>query len=266
MLKCTFSPHIAIQVKDQPKAVKFLQDILGFRTIVEKKNETEMSLSDTRFYVEDNPALKTFFEFSTNDLSAMTEKLHQAGCKLKEVQIPEGDKSYLVYTPYGFNFHIWELREKPDPVDSVIYLSAELNCSAEKAFSYFTKPELITKWLTKKALIEARVGGKYELYWTPEDPDPENNSTYGCRILAINKPHFLHFNWKGNAEQKHFMNFTEPLTQVSVVFTETSKENCRINLIHSGWRPGSEWENARKYFISAWTGALKQLEKIVIKA
>jgi uncharacterized protein YndB with AHSA1/START domain len=263
MLKCTFSPHIAIQVKDQPKAVKFLRDVLGFHTLLEKKKETELSLNSTHFYVEDNPAQKTFFEFTTNNLDAMTVKLRQAGCTLQETQIPEGDKSYLVSTPYGFNFHIWEPREMPDPVNSVIHISARMNCSAKKAFSYFTNAELITKWLTKKAVIEPRVGGKYELYWTPEDPDPENNSTCGCSILMIDEPRFLHFNWKGNAEQKHFMNDVDPLTQVSVIFSEISKNQTCVNLIHSGWRHGSEWENARQYFIRAWSGAFQELEKIV---
>ncbi len=262
-IQCTFSPHIAIQVKDRPEAVTFLRDKLGFHIHAEKQDETELSLSDIRFYVEESPEQQTFFEIQTSNLQALVEELRKSGCRLNETKIPEGDTSYLVYTPFGFNFHIWETREKPDPVNTLIRVAVDLHCSPEAAFSFFTEADKLTQWLTQKAEIDPRVGGKYELFWTPGDPDPENNSTYGCSILAIDRPHFLHFNWKGNAEQKHFMNHVQPLTQVSVIFSAISNGCTRVNLVHSGWRNGGAWESARQYFNKAWTGAFKQLEKIV---
>lgn len=264
MVKSTFSPHIAIQVNEYPKAVSFLRDVLGFHIVSEGKTETEMTKNGVHFYVEDDPARQTFFEFSTGELAAKVKQLEKAGCRLKETQIPEGGKSYLVFTPFGFNFHLWEPEVDSNSPDPVIHQTADLKSSVEEAFNYFTEPDKITQWLTQKAEIEPRVGGKYELFWTPEDPDPENNSTFGCRIQAIDPPNFIHFEWKGNAEQKHFMNCVQPLTQVSVTFTGISENQTRINLLHSGWRQGSEWESARQYFINAWNGALKQLEKNVL--
>lgn len=263
-----FSPHIAIQVKDYPNAIRFFEEVLGFKMEKKGKVESEMSSGGIMFYIEDNPALKNFFEFQTGNLEATLKSLKKTECILKETQIPEGDKSFLVYTPYGFNFHLWESDIQKRSPDTVIHLTADLSCPADKAFRYFTEPQLITKWLTQKAVIEAKSGGKYELFWTPEDPNPENNSTFGCRILAIDHPNFIHFEWKGNAEQKHFMNCIQPLTHVSVSFNEINKGKTRVNLLHSGWPNAKtgilnkEWTAAINYFTNAWTSALQKLEKV----
>lgn len=147
--------------------------------------------------------------------------------------------------------------------DSIISITAELACSRERAFDYFSDNILLTKWLTKKAEVEMIVGGKYELFWTPEDNDPTNNSTYGCKILAVDRPYFFNIEWKGNAEQKEFMNNERPLTNVTIIFFALTGTKTRVSLLHTGWRQGEEWEKARLYFVNAWTRALKQLETLV---
>ncbi len=140
----------------------------------------------------------------------------------------------------------------------IIIQKATLNCSAEKAFEMFTDNKYLESWLTAEANVEPIVGGKYELFWEPDDP--ENNSTIGCKILAIEKPDYLNFEWKGPKQFKHFMNNARPLTNVTVIFAK-SGDQANVTLIHTGWRDTDEWENAREYFINAWKGAFIQLEK-----
>ena len=48
-------------------------------------------------------------------------------------------------------------------MDKIIYHSIVLECSTHTAFEFFTKNELLEKWLTKEADVEPKVGGKYEL-------------------------------------------------------------------------------------------------------
>jgi uncharacterized protein YndB with AHSA1/START domain len=145
-------------------------------------------------------------------------------------------------------------------MDKIIIQETTLNCLANKAFEMFTSKQGLESWLTLKADIEPRVGGKYELFWEPDDP--ENNSTIGCKILAIDKPNFLNFEWRGPKQYKHFMNNVRPLTNVTVIFKEQG-DRTRVTLIHTGWRDPNDWEQARQYFINAWNGAFKQLEKYV---
>jgi uncharacterized protein YndB with AHSA1/START domain len=125
----------------------------------------------------------------------------------------------------------------------------------------------VQSWLIKPyspsghAEIEARVGGKYELFWNPENRDKD--STIGCKITAIEPPKFLSFEWKGPSEFNHFMNAADPLTHVVVFFIPVDPSSTDVNLIHSGWRSSGDWQKAREYFEAAWNSAFGKLQQIV---
>ena len=146
-------------------------------------------------------------------------------------------------------------------MDKIILRTAELNCSTDKAFEMFTKNEYLEQWLTVKAVVEPEVGGKFELYWDLNDL--ENDCTKGCKVLAVGGPNYLNFEWKGPKRFKEFFNM-RPLTNITVLFIE-EEDKTKITLLHTGWREGSEWEEARQYFLGAWQGAFKQLEELVSK-
>lgn len=145
-------------------------------------------------------------------------------------------------------------------MDKIIYHSVSLKCDPHEAFELFTVNKHLEKWLTKVADVEPKVGGKYELFWNPDDK--ENDSTIGCKILAIAADKFLCFEWKGPKQFKHFMNDTRPLTNVSVFLIPTS-DGSEAHLVHTGWRDTVEWEEARKWFGKAWTVALSQLQNSI---
>jgi uncharacterized protein YndB with AHSA1/START domain len=149
-------------------------------------------------------------------------------------------------------------------MEKVIHCSIRVKCDTQQAFEMFTENELITSWLPTLAEIEARVGGKYELFFDPNDR--ENNSTIGCKVTAIEPNTLLAFEWKGPIQFKDFMNNADPLTHVVVSFvdrTEGSEPSTEVHLVHSGWRSSSEWEEARNYFAKAWDGALKKMSTII---
>lgn len=146
-------------------------------------------------------------------------------------------------------------------LDRVIYLSVLLKCDAKKAFEMFTVNRHLERWLTKLANVEPKVGGKYELFWNPEDK--KNDSTIGCRLLAINPSKFLAFEWKGTKQFKHFMNEVRPLTNVAVSFVP-QQEGTEVHLLHTGWRETSEWEEARQWFHRTWAEALLELQRYVV--
>jgi uncharacterized protein YndB with AHSA1/START domain len=142
-------------------------------------------------------------------------------------------------------------------VDKVVHLTATLKCGARRAFELFTTSSLLESWLTKAAEVEPVVGGKYELFWEPNDR--ENNSTIGCRVTAIQPEHFLSFEWRSPKQYKHFANNADPLTHV-VVFFIPENGSTHVHLIHSGWRSTREWEEARQWQARAWGEAFKELE------
>jgi len=146
-------------------------------------------------------------------------------------------------------------------MQKIIQIEIELNCDVNQAFNFFTINEKLESWLPEKAEVEPKVGGKYELFWEPQNR--EINSTIGCKITSIEKDKFLSFEWKGPEMFQSFMNFCDPLTHVVVVFTSSSDDPKKTTLLlfHSGWRDDPEWQKAREYFEKAWSGALTNLKE-----
>jgi uncharacterized protein YndB with AHSA1/START domain len=143
-------------------------------------------------------------------------------------------------------------------LDKIIYQRVILACNPRKAFEMFTLGKNLEKWLTEQASIEPEIGGKYELFWNPKDK--ENDSTIGCKILALSKDKFIAFEWKGPKQFKHFMNNIRPLTNV-IVFFIPSHQGTEVHLLHIGWRDTPDWEKAREWFEKTWTTALSNLQK-----
>lgn len=106
-------------------------------------------------------------------------------------------------------------------MDKIIYHTVHLKCDSEKAFEMFTVNQHLGRWLTQMADVEPKAGGKYELFWNPEDK--ENDSTIGCKILALQPNKFLCFEWKGPKQFKHFMNEAKPLTSVVAFLIPTGR-------------------------------------------
>ena len=145
-------------------------------------------------------------------------------------------------------------------MDRIVRHSARLRCGARRAFEMFTVDRLLESWLVNVAEVEPVVGGKYELFWEPEDR--QNNSTVGCRVTAVEPDKFLSFEWRSPKQYKDFANDADPLTH-AVVFFIPEGESTEVHLIHSGWRGSREWEEARQWQERAWGVAFKELERQV---
>lgn len=139
----------------------------------------------------------------------------------------------------------------------IISISVEINCNPERAFEMFSENELLESWICDRADVDAKVGGKYELFW---NPPPENAGTVGCKATAVEPDKFVSFEWKGPKMFEHFMNTADPLTHV-VVFFLPRASGTDVHLVHSGWGSSGEWEEARQWFEKAWAGALSKLQK-----
>jgi uncharacterized protein YndB with AHSA1/START domain len=145
-------------------------------------------------------------------------------------------------------------------MDKIIHLSLKLHCNSHQAFELFTDNQLLESWLVDVAEVEPVIGGKYELFWEPDDR--ENNSTIGCKITALETDQLIAFEWRSPKQYKHFANNADPLTHVVVSFYPEG-EWTTIHLVHSGWRETPEWEEARQWQDQAWSIAFSALEKKV---
>lgn len=144
-------------------------------------------------------------------------------------------------------------------MDKIIHKKIMLNIPISSAYKYFTDNELLEQWLAFKADVDPIVGGKYELFWDADNLDQD--STAGCKLLVVDIEKVLNFEWKGPTQFAEIMNQERPLTNVTVFFSEVD-ESAEVNLLHTGWGEGTEWDNARKWFSSAWGKALDRLVEI----
>lgn len=149
-------------------------------------------------------------------------------------------------------------------MEPVIHHRVRLACDAQTAFEHFTRNDLLVQFFTNEADVEQRVGGKYELAWDPEHKPQD--STVGCRITAMAPGELLAFDWKGPTAFDAIMNHARPLTHVVLTFHAAGIDpasGCDVNLVHSGWRPGPAWAEARAYFDRAWGQVLTSLADLV---
>ena len=128
---------------------------------------------------------------------------------------------------------------------------------AAEVFAAWVKPDLLERWLARKAHVEPRVGGAYELFWDPEHP--EKNSTRGCRITELVPDAELGFEWKGQAE---FAKLVADHTRVTIRL-EPRDGSTYLRLSHSGWRAGLAWDKARKWQADAWKEAVENLKNML---
>ena len=145
-------------------------------------------------------------------------------------------------------------------MENIIQLSVEIDCDINTAFEMFTENKLVEQWLTNNAEIEPKIGGKYELFWDPDNR--EENSTIGCKITSFEKKKFISFDWKGPIQFKSFMNVVDPLTHVIACFSQKDNNTNKttIHLFHTGWRKDPEWQEARNWFERAWVNAFNVLK------
>ena len=149
-------------------------------------------------------------------------------------------------------------------MDKIIHIKTELECNVQHAFKMFTENKMLESWLTNEAEVIPELGGKYELFWIPENKNI--NSTIGCKITGIEQDSYISFEWKGPVDFETYMNVADPLTHVIVTFSWDPKRNMtNIHLFHTGWRNNNEWDKAREYFENAWSNALKELKDKIQK-
>jgi uncharacterized protein YndB with AHSA1/START domain len=121
------------------------------------------------------------------------------------------------------------------------------------------EPVLLSQWLSAWAEVEPRVGGAYELYWNPDDPD--SNSTKGCRLFGLEPNRRLAFDWKGPDHLREVMNRGK-LTKVELRF-DALETGSRLDFLHFGFGEGPEWKCALDWQRDAWREAFGRLQDLL---
>jgi len=148
--------------------------------------------------------------------------------------------------------------------DKTIVRTATIDATPAEAWRAWTTSEGIAEWWVEDAAIELKIGGKFELYMLPDQPDFKGNrGSEECTILAYAPERMLAATW--NAPPS----FPEQRTQhtrITVLFNPVNGgTQTEVTLIHSGWPKdgmndkASKWPQVYQYFDAAWTFVFDRL-------
>lgn len=130
--------------------------------------------------------------------------------------------------------------------------------SIDLVWHAWTISERVSQWFAPMAVVEAQIGGAYELYFIPGNETSMN--TKGCKITQLTKEEVLQFTWKGPDPFKEVMNEDGDLTIVTVTFEPNNEKGTKVSLEHSGFKDTEAWDNAFKWHEAAWNDVLSSLK------
>lgn len=156
-------------------------------------------------------------------------------------------------------------------IAAALTLAAGMGLANERAINAtvtVTAPiaEVWNAWATQQgvktffapdAVVEPKVGGLYEMHMNPYAAPGEKGAD-GMRILALQSPIMLSFTWNA---PPHLPEARKQRTFVVVRLAANGERETIVNLHHTGWGSGGEWDKAYDYFAKAWPSVLANLKK-----
>lgn len=127
-----------------------------------------------------------------------------------------------------------------------------------EVWNAWTTDQGAATFFAPQASIEAKLGGRYELYFSPNQP-PGLRGAEGCKIQSIVPMKSLAFTW--NAPPRFAdIRKNDLHTLVFLRFEELGPRNVRIHFTQLGWGEGNEWGAVYNYFVEAWDVVLGRLK------
>ena len=113
----------------------------------------------------------------------------------------------------------------------------------ETVFRALTDPSELSRWWTTRAKSDPRTGGSYEYVW--EFANAAQNGKQAGPYLEVVPGKRLRYPWEAGSEGKGHD------TVVDFTFAKTA-EGTRLELSHSGYKFGGDWEKAWEITNQAW--------------
>lgn len=122
--------------------------------------------------------------------------------------------------------------------------SVFIETTPDLAFEAVTKASELREWCSDEAWTELRPGGRYEVRW---NQGYRGEGTF----TELDPPHRAKVTWQGTGEPG----------ETAVEFTVEPKEGgVEVTVLHSGFGPGEEWDEAVIASDRGWGGGLENLK------
>ncbi len=127
----------------------------------------------------------------------------------------------------------------------------------DAAWAAWTTREGITSFFAPDAVVDAKVGGPFQIYINPYG-EPGMKGADDMRFLAVQPKQMISFDWNAPPSLPEAR---AQRTFVVVRFAAVDDKNTKVTIYHAGWGNGGEWEKAYAYFDKAWGNVLGNLKK-----
>ena len=122
----------------------------------------------------------------------------------------------------------------------------------------WTTTEGVTGFFGPAAKVEARIGGPYEIYFGPSQPEGQRGSE-GCKVHSVVPMKLLAFEWNAPPTIPVIRN-SGVHTLVYIELEEAGPGQTRVTMTHTGWGVGEDWDKTFAYFDRAWEAVLSNLQ------
>ena len=132
-----------------------------------------------------------------------------------------------------------------------------LKASLREVWEAWTSAKGAKTFFAPEAKIELRVGGPYEVYFSPDGPQGLRGSE-GCVVLSYLPMEMISFSWNAPPSIPNLRNKGEK-TWVVLYLEELDGGRVKVSLSHVISQHGEEWSKYYDYFVPAWDTIMARL-------
>jgi len=132
--------------------------------------------------------------------------------------------------------------------ERAVYAEATVDAPLRDVWQAWTTEAGVRSFFAPACRVKLRLQGAYEMYFDPSAPEGRRGGE-GMILLAIQEPTLLSFTWNAPPE---LPSVRPQQTHVTLRLLARTPRTTLVTLHHDGWGEGGEWEEAFRYFESAW--------------
>lgn len=141
----------------------------------------------------------------------------------------------------------------------IIQKSRTVNSPIDTVWWKWTTHDGLRTFFGEDNMMELRVGGPFEIYFSMEAPQGSRGSE-GCKVISYLPKEMISFSWNAPPKFPDIRN-GEYHTWVVVNLTPLKDNQTKVRINHLGWPQGEDWNQVYEYFDKAWDLVLDELEK-----
>lgn len=123
----------------------------------------------------------------------------------------------------------------------------------------WTTHEGLKSFIGKDNVLELYPGGKFEIYFLPDQPYGKRGSE-GSTVLSFLPKQYFSFSWNAPPQFPEVRNHPHK-TWVSIMFQPLTPNATELTLYHTGWPLDKRWDSVYAYFDKGWSYVFEQLAK-----